>query len=511
MPDGAAARERGDIVEYLSDPETHGGAPVTRIDTHGSIVFLAGARAYKLKRPVAYPYMDYSTLERREAACRKEFAINSRTTPELYLGVQPIRRGVAGSVSFDSAGPVVDWVLVMRRFPAGALFKDLAAQGRLTAALMDDLAARIADFHAAAEPVTGDQASRFRRVVAENIEELRGDPALFPTLDVDTLERRAGFWLGRLTQLLDRRGHGGWVRRCHGDLHLRNIVLLDGRARLFDAIEFNDEIATIDVLYDLAFLLMDCDHRGLRALGNRVFNRYQDAACDLEGLAAMPLFLSTRAAVRAKVDRSIAAAVPADAERYRQRAAKHLSDAVAYLNPPDPQLIALGGLSGTGKSVAAAEVAPSIGAAPGALILRSDAIRKRMLGIERDRPAPADAYRPDVTRRVYDAIEHQAGAALASGQSVIADAVFARPEERSALADLATSLKVPFLGIWLEADRGRRLVRVAGRCGDISDADERVVALQDGFDIGQLTWTAVDANGDRGSTLAQIRRLMKNV
>ena len=511
MPDVAAARERGDMVEFLSDPETHGGAPVTRIDTHGSIVFLAGERAYKLKRTVAYPYMDFSTLDRREAACRKEYAINSRTTPELYLGVQPIRRDADGRVSFDGPGPIVEWVLVMRRFPDGALFKDLAAHGRLTAALMDDLAARVADFHATADPVECDQASRFHQVVAENIEELRDDPVLFPAGDVDTLESRAGDWLDRLTVLLDRRGHSGRVRRCHGDLHLRNIVLLEGQGRLFDAIEFNDEIATIDVLYDLAFLLMDCDHRGLRALGNRVFNRYQDTACDLEGLAAMPLFLSTRAAVRAKVDRSIAAAVPADAVRYRQRAAKHLREAVAYLDPPRPRLIAVGGLSGTGKSVAAADLAPSIGAAPGALILRSDVIRKRLLAVERDRRAPTSAYEPDITQRVYDAIERHAGRALAAGQSVIADAVFAKPEERAALADLAARLNVPFLGVWLEADRGHRLARVAGRSGDVSDADGAVVALQDRFDLGRLTWPVVDANGEKRSTLAQIHRLMKNV
>lgn len=513
--------DQSEAIAFLAAPESHGGAAVERIDTHGAVVVLAGARAYKLKRAVKFPYMDYSTLALRRRACEAELALNRRTAPELYLAALPITRAPDGGLALGGGGPAVDWVVVMRRFAEGALFERMAERGALAAPLMTALADAVLALHRAAEvrPEHGGSAG-IARVIRGNDRELaEAREAGIDAREVLHLGQASEAALQRLAPLLEARRLSGLVRHCHGDLHLRNICLWGGRPTLFDAIEFNDEISCVDVLYDLAFLLMDLDKRGLGPLGNRVFNRYlsegaRDAALgDLGGLAALPLFLSCRAAVRAQVG-AAAAAAQRDAQAERRAVAEagsYLRLALGYLAPPPAVLVAVGGLSGSGKSTLAEALAPSLGAVPGALVLRSDVIRKHLLGCDPLARLGPEGYTPEMTARVYAAMRSRARTALAAGHAVIADAVHARPSERAALEAVAREAGARFRGLWLEAPSrvlGCRVERREGDASDASDATAAVLHAQLALELGALGWHKLDAAGPPAETLAAARTVL---
>lgn len=513
-------------IALLGDEAAHAGHQVTRFETHGAFVFVAGDRAVKLKRAVSYPYMDFSTVDKRLQACRAEVALNRRTAPGLYRGLAAVLqdddRLHLGPLHEDveqdppEADRAVDWVVVMRRFDNDGLFDRLAGRGELPVRLMDDLAESVAALHEKAERITDRRygAAGHAAVLAENMSEFRDDPGLFPPDLAARLDEAARTWLDRLAPCLDRRAEAGQVRRCHGDLHLRNVVMLDGRPTLFDCIEFNDDFALIDVLYDLAFLLMDLDHRGLRGHGNRALNRWLEITGDDDGIATLPLFLSTRAAIRAKVSAAIARALASEAQQdaaasQRAEARRYLDMAVGYLAPPPPQLVGIGGLSGTGKTTVARGLAPDLGRAPGAVILRSDVIRKTRLGLPIAEPAPKKAYASRISAQVYREINERTARLLAEGQAVIADAVFAKPEQRRTLAGIARQAGVPFRGLWLGAPRPVLDARVTDRTGDASDAGPAVVAMQSTLDPGPIDWAAIDASGDAASVTQEARRQLE--
>lgn len=520
-----AVEDQSGAAALLGDPATHGGAPVRRIDTHGAMVFLAGDLAWKLKRAVAFPYMDFSTPARRQAACRAEVRLNRRTAPTLYRGVVALveeagRWRLAADPGGETppdlpalppvgAATVRDWAVVLRRFPDGALL-DAQAPEALTPALMDRLADAIAAFHDAAEVHTDADPGALAEIVAGNLDGLRAAPELFPPNAVARLADLSASALDRLRPLLARRVVDGRVRHCHGDLHLRNIVLLDGAPTLFDAIEFNDAFAVIDVLYDLAFLLMDLEQRGLRAQANRVLNRYLERTGDLDGLALLPLLLAARATVRAKVGVPIAEAQtdPNQAAAARAEARAYCDAALDFLAPPPPRLIAVGGLSGTGKTTLARALAPALDPAPGAVVIRSDVLRKRRAGVPETERLPAEAYTPDASAAVYADLLDACRRVLAAGHPVIADAVCARPNERAALAALATERGVRFDGLWLEAPTDALTARVTARTADASDADAQVVALQQTYDTGPIDWPRLPTGAPPDRVAAEARRLL---
>ncbi|MFZ2006057.1 MAG: AAA family ATPase, partial [Stellaceae bacterium] len=309
--------------------------------------------------------------------------------------------------------------------------------------------------------------------------------------------------LDRVGPLIDRRRAAGKVRRCHGDLHLRNICVIDGKPVLFDCIEFSDAFASIDVLYDLAFLLMDLDHQGHRASANLVLNRYLDLTEEADGLAAMPLFISLRAAIRAHVTAS-AGGAPEEALAY-------LGHACAALEPAAARLIAVGGLSGTGKSTLAAALGPGLGPTPGARLLRSDVIRKRLLGLDPEARLPQSAYTAEATRRVYAAMRNRAADALRAGYCAILDAVALRPEERQAFAMVAKKAGAPFAGLWLEAPEETMAERVTARRHDASDATAEIVKRQLEVDPGALDWKRIDAAGAAAEVLARAKRALSHL
>ena len=498
-------RESQDAVfAFMGDPATHCGENVRRIDTHAAAVFLAGERACKIKRAVKFPFLDYSSAEKRKAACEAELEVNRPFAPSIYRRVVAITRESDGQL--DGRGTPVDWAVEMRRFDEDSTLDRLAERGKIDAGLADATARVVAKAHAdapavAARPWLG----ALGRFLEQNDAAFRGEPGLFVPDEAEALTARSRDALDRLRPLLIARGERGLVRRGHGDLHLGNIALIDGRPVPFDAIEFDPLIASGDVLYDLAFLLMDLAERGLNASANIVFNRYLAEVHrleDLDALAALPLFLSLRAAIRAKVTAARhAEAAAANRPRIAGAATAYFAFACRLIDPPKPMLVTVGGLSGTGKSVLARDLAAGLPPCPGAVVLRSDIERKALFGVAETDPLPADAYTAEATRRVYATLVDKARRTIAAGHSAILDAVFARPEERAAVA----AAGVRFRGLFLTADLGVRLARVGARRGDASDADAGIARQQEGYDIGALEWTGIDASGTPEDTLRHAR------
>jgi aminoglycoside phosphotransferase family enzyme/predicted kinase len=495
--------DQDDVIAFLADPGSHGTtAPVEIITTHISRIFLVGDRVFKLKRAVTLPYVDFSTPGRRLAACEKEVTLNSETAPSLYLGVRRITREKDG-LAFDGSGPLAEAVVEMKRFEQSALLDHMAEAGTLTPELMTATARMIARFHRRAPVVhAGSGAANMEGVL--DINRAGFDTShVFRRQEVETLDAAFRAALRRHAPMLDRREKEGRVRRCHGDLHLRNICLLDGEPCLFDCIEFNDRIATVDVLYDLAFLLMDLWHRHLPALANLVTNRYLDAADDEDGLAVLPFFMAVRAAVRAHVTATQAESGDSTGE-IAEEARRYFSLAADLLVDHPARLIAIGGLSGSGKSTIAERLAPGVGAPPGARIVESDRIRKALFGVVAETRLPKEAYAPEVSERVYGEMARRAGSLLAAGAPVVANAVFDRGPDRERIEREAGSRSVPFLGIWLDAAPDVLRRRVGARVGGPSDADIEVLAAQLARGADPVAWRKLDAARSPAQIVAEI-------
>ncbi len=480
------------------------------IETHASLVFVAGERVFKLKRAVAYPYLDFSTADLRRRACEAELVLNRRTAPALYEEVRGLFRGADGAVGFSPNGAAVDWVVVMRRFDQALLFDALAEAGGLDRHIMDQLADHIAQFHASAEQHFDHGGAAEMADLANVQYRCLAAPsrAGFSRDRVQSIRKKWQEWVAALAELLDRRRAAGKVRHCHGDLHLRNICHLDGKPTLFDCLEFDEALASIDVLYDLAFLLMDLEHRGLGHFANRVFNRYLDRSEEDDGLAAMPFFLSLRAAIRAHVT-ATALEHAADAVaggKMACDAGRYLDLAERFLQLQPSRLVAIGGLSGTGKSTLAEGLAPELGLRPGARVLRSDVTRKLLLGVDPEERLPATAYTRETSACVYDALCRKAAVGLAAGYTVIIDAVALTAEERNSFAEVARAAAVPFSGLWLEARPEAMANRIRGRVRDASDASPEILAEQLRHDSGKIDWVRIDAGGRPEDCLAAARR-----
>ncbi|MFA7668285.1 MAG: AAA family ATPase [Burkholderiaceae bacterium] len=504
--------DQSDILDFLKNaPVDVGNAGEVRIiQTHISIIVLKGDKAFKLKRAIVLPYADFSTAALRAATCEQEVILNRRTAPTLYLGTRRITRENDGQLAFDGQGELVDAVVEMRRFDEDTLFSRLAAAGRLDRPLLTALARNIAEFHAQAEIIRTDAGADPIAAVLTLNEQCT---AMEPVLGVAATQGLRAALRSRLKthrKLLDSRARAGRIRRCHGDLHLRNLCLVDGQPTLFDCIEFSDAFANIDVLYDLAFLLMDLLRANLPAEANLVMNRYMDECDEADGLALLPFFMALRASIRAQV-LATQAELPDTQDRSAvgSEARAYLKLAMGLLQPVPLRLVAVGGLSGSGKSTVAAAIAHRIAAAPGARILATDRIRKRMAGVPAESPLPAGHYTQEASDRVYATMAEHASATLAGGWSVIADAVFARPEERLRIARCAAETSLPFHGIWLEAAPDALIARVEARRNDASDAGVDVVRAQLKKHGPAVEWTIVPAGGTPADTAAAVAALLE--
>ncbi|KAF0133346.1 MAG: hypothetical protein FD152_1652 [Xanthobacteraceae bacterium] len=471
------------------------------VSTHISHVVIGREVVFKLKKPVRLAYLDFSTPERRLAFCEREYHLNRRTDPDglIYDGVRRITRGPEGGFHLDGYGDLVDAVVCMHPFDQTTLLDRLATVGPLDPTLVDDLATAIVALHEQAEASgDGDGAARMARVLDVNAKAFV-DSGLMGAEAAAAFDDEFRSALDRHATLLDRRAADGQVRRCHGDLHLRNICVIASRPVIFDCLEFDEDLATTDVLYDLAFLIMDLWHRDQKAAANRLLNRYCDATGEAEGLALVPFLVAVRAAVRAHVTAS-AGGAGAEAEAY-------LALARQALAVVPPVLVAVGGLSGSGKSSLAAVLSPSLGPLPGARILSSDRLRKAHFGVTPQHRLSPEAYRPEVSEAVYAALREAAAAVLAAGSAVIADAVHARPRERDAVEAVAGASGVSFLGVWLDVPPDRLMARVEARRGDPSDATVATVRTQLGYDLGDIAWHRFDAGRPQDEIAAEIAAL----
>jgi aminoglycoside phosphotransferase family enzyme/predicted kinase len=507
------AGSQNDVFAFLGDAATHGGARTSRCDTHAAAVFLAGERAYKVKRAVRFPFLDYSTLEKRKSACEAELDVNRRFAPELYRRVVPITRESDGRLALDGRGEVIEWAVEMMRFDETQTLDHIAGRGALNDGLSARLATVVTEMHKKAEPAdVMPWLAALENYIAQNTQAFAQHRSLFPPGQVSALESESRAALTRLRPLVLERGRSGLVRRGHGDLHLGNIAVLNGEPVAFDAIEFDPVIASGDVLYDLAFLLMDLLERNLANAANIVLNGYLAATRRLEdcdGLAALPLFMSLRAAIRSKVtaarldkcNEPERASITSSAQRYFDLANK-------LLRPVTPVVVCTAGLSGTGKSVLARALAPILAPAPGAVVLRSDVERKALFGRDETSRLPPEAYRPETSEELYSILNGKAKRIARAGYSVIVDAVFAKPAERSSIEAVARNAGAEFFGLFLTADLATRLRRLGKRELDASDADAAVARHQEEFDLGQITWYTVDATGTPAKTLAHARAIV---
>ena len=490
------------VIDFLEDPATHGGAPVKRIDTHAASVFLAGDRALKIKRAVRFPFLDFSTLEKRKAACDAEIRINRAYAPTIYRRTTAITREPDGSFMIGGKGEPIEWAVEMRRFDEGRTFDRLADTHRIDGTLADMLGRAVAAAHRLAPTVTEAHFSdTLGKIITQNESELASEPDLLSLQELRALAGATRDAFERVEPLLMARERAGLVRRCHGDLHLGNIALIDGKPVLFDAIEFDDRIATTDLFYDLAFLLMDLIERSLSLAANIVLNRYlleTRRVHDLDALAALPLFMSVRAVIRAKVTAARRRQSGSSTETAHSARA-YAALAQKLLAPAKPQLIAIGGLSGTGKSLLARALAPCVPPLPGAVVLRSDFERKALFGAAETNRLPPAAYAPEANDKVYATLAAKAQRVTAAGHSAIVDAVFAQSKERADIAKAAGN--TAFQGLFLTASLETRLARVGSRSGDASDATAGIARQQEQFELGRINWTKVDASGTPEETL----------
>ena len=377
------------------------------IETHISHIFLKDDVAFKLKKALCFDFLDFSTLAARQHYCQREFTLNQRTAPALYLDVLPITRNpVTNGLCIGGQGPAMDWIIKMRRFDQQNLLSHMAESRSLDLTLICTLADHIISFHNSAEAKPDFGNPEYYASVINSIgDNLRAAPDILHENDISALVRRLKSLLSQHQDLIRHRADHGLVRQCHGDLHLANIVLYNGQPVPFDCIEFSEDIANIDVLYDLAFTLMDLLHYDLRPHANLLLNRYMEARRDYQGLALLPFFMALRAGIRAMVT-AIAAGEAATASQ-KQDIRHYHALALHLCTLPTAQMVAIGGLSASGKSTVAQQIALDLMPGSGAIILRSDGIRKRLFNQRPETTLPPDAYNRNVSRKVYAIINDE--------------------------------------------------------------------------------------------------------
>lgn len=479
-------REQAEVAAFLQ-----GLAGTAPVETHISLVFRGVDTVWKLKKAIRLPFLDFSRIEDRQRFLQRELALNAPYAPGLYRDVVPILRGPGGlEFGVEPGGApngTIDWVLRMARVPEGDFLDHMA----LTPALLDATADAVAEMHAALPVVMVEHAAeRLREVALGN-----GRSALAAGLPPDAVHGWQQGMLAALASraaLIDGRAAAGFVRRAHGDLHLGNLLLWQGRPAPFDALEFDEDLATIDLGYDLAFLLMDLERRVSRAAANRVLGRYVGRNGDAALAGLLPAFLSMRAMVRAHVEASRG-----------NGGLDYLDAAMAALRPVRPMVVAIGGLMGTGKTTLARALAPGLGPAPGALVLRSDEVRKRLEHVRPEDRLPPSAYTAVSHQRTDAALLDNARDAIGGGHAVVVDATFLDPALRERVAAVAHAAAVPFLGLWLHAPPAELEHRVAARLGDASDATVAVLRAVAGV-APPADWRHVEAS-DAEATLREAR------
>jgi aminoglycoside phosphotransferase family enzyme/predicted kinase len=472
--------QQRDVAAFLQQ-ET-GSVPV---ETHISAVFAGGQDVYKLKKAVKLSFLDFTSVESRAAMVRRELELNGIAAPEIYRGVSAIIRGNDNALHFAPAETphALDYVVRMAPIQKHDFLDEIVKCNRLAPSLADALGDCIADLHARLPVIQNwDSPGGMRHIIDGNAGAARA--ANLPSRPISNWHAAILAEFDRIAPVLTARAATGYVRRLHGDLHLGNICLWHGKPTAFDMLEFDEALATADVAYDLAFLLMDLEFHAGRAAANRVMNRYIARTGDVGLLAALPCFMSVRALVRAHVQAS---------RQDHREAALYLHTATESLRAVMPVLVTIGGLPGTGKTTLGRGIAPGLGRAPGAVLLRSDETRKRLFHALPEQKLGPDAYTNGANARVNSSLLADTAQALQAGQAVVVDSTFLHPPLRQGIEDAARHAHAPFHGFWLEAPLETLLQRVADRRNGASDAGPDVVRKAAASDAGHITWKRVQS------------------
>jgi uncharacterized protein len=472
------------VIQHMLEPGFYPHPvqePIQLMQTHVSYVLLTGDYAYKIKKPVNFGFLDFSTLEKRQHFCNEELRLNQRGAAELYLEVLPVTQA-GDRFELDGQGEAIEYLVKMQQFPQETLLTNLFEQGELTENILIELAEAIAQYHLKAD--TNDYIRQFGEIPSirhdfdENYEQTRqyiGGPQTQTQFD-QTREYTDRFFDQQQT-IFASRVQNNWIRECHGDIHLRNICRWHDRILLFDCIEFNEPFRFVDVMFDVAYVVMDLEVRQRPDLSNLFLNTYVEQMGDWEGLQILPLYVSRQSYVRAKVtsfmlnDSSVSAA---EQQKATATAADYYRLAWQYTQLRQGQLILMAGLSGSGKSTTARSIARQIGA----IQIRSDAVRKHLGGIPLQQRGDADLYTPEMTQATYARLL-ELGTILASqGYSVILDAKYDRQDLRTEAIAQAQAHDLPIQILYCDAPLEVLSDRLKQRQGDIADATADLLPQQ---------------------------------
>jgi len=490
---------------------------ISTIQTHCARLYLGTDFVVKIKRPVSYSYLDLSSVYKRRKMCEKELEINRPGLPDVYLCTAAIVETGDGTLSFalDSAGylngdQVLEWCLVMRKFDESSVLDNVAQRGEFDSSLAALTGKSIAEYHNSLEPfVCNDGDTRVDELMSEIEFELKLLTNFFSKESVDRLIEAMYARFRVVKSQLISRSRDGFVCRGHGDLHLRNMLLRNRVPVPFDALEFDERLATTDVLYDLAFLIMDLCHRDLVPEANTVLNEYllQTNEQNVAGVNLLDLFISIRASIRAMTTAQSASALKGNAQRVseiKREAQSYFALAEWVLSPKAPIVVAVGGFSGSGKSTVSKALAGRLCSLPGAVLLQSDAERKQEFKVAGTHRLPDEHYTLENANRVYHRLFDKAKSAASNGYPLIIDATFLSQARRESVEKLAVNANVPFFGFWLIAPVDVMQKRVLARKQDTSDADVTVLDRQLKNDKGVISWQLLDTDCNSDEVVANI-------
>lgn len=507
--------DQADVINALLRPETY-GKKVTHVNvvhSHISILFFAGDLVYKLKRAVLEPTVDFSTPEKRKMACISEMKRSAIYAPRLILGIKPVKRLKNGKIKIGGKlGEEVDTVLVEKRIPSGDILGNFLPSPIFDRFEMMDLAEYLFELHSKAKSFYSKWGVEVIRNIILQIENsLRYFPDLFDMKKLNTLTYNSMRQLVKNKRLVKFRQKSGRVKKCHGDLSLSNIAYVNKKFLLFSPMEYGGTMDTIDTLYDLSFLTMDLEARGQRRLSNILFNHYMAYMNDIEGVPLMPLYQSMHAAFKAASCARTSTVLTGEAKlKTQQGSQRYFELACKLLDDYKPVIIACGGLSGSGKSRIAREISAKMCPAPGGIILRDDVIKKQITGLVPHQKFDKTNDSPAFQKIVYEVLRQQAETAVKTGSCVVVDAMFDNEDERKAIADLARRMKVPFIGLWMDAPLGVRKERVRRRKRTPSDV-RKVEELESQLTLktGKISWHKINTNQIKEETIEEVVTLLK--
>lgn len=507
-----------ETVDALMNPSVYPSAwhvsSVELLQSHIALLFMAGDYVLKLKRAVLLPNVDFSTPQKRRVACVREMRRSTVYAPHLIIGVRSVRRLPDGQIVLGGQmGVEIDSVLVMHRLKKSEILGLNLPGADFDRFEVMDLAEQLADLHCKAKTFrTKWSYADIQNVIKGIAVSLSDFTTFIPAQSLQELTQKSLQFLERQAPLIALRQKGGYVRKCHGELLLSNIARDNGKYLFFSPIEYNETFDCIDTLYDLAYLLMDFERRGLRRLANILFNHYLAYTNDTSGYPLLPLYQSMRAASRAVIcARKSLIVTDKEKEEAQKSAQRYFNLALHFLGLNKPALIACGGFSGSGKSRVARELGGLLNPAPGAVILRDDVVKKQMAGCPLNEKLSKSYQTAAFEQVVYDVLRQQAQAALSVGSIVIIDALFHNENERIKVKNLAQKLSVPFVGLWIEAPIEVRLSRVKNRKRNPSDIrNSEQLEEQLLTQIGVVDWDCINTNQERDDTISEVVRILKH-